>query len=1120
MDLANWLRSLGLERFEATFRDNDIDEAVLRDLTDDHLRELGLTLGARLKLLKAIAALPKELASDVRASIPVANRAAQSAERRHVTVMFSDLVGSTALSTRMDPEDLRKLISAYQKCVTEAVQRFGGFVAKYMGDGVLVYFGYPEAHEDDAERAVRSALELVAEVANLKTGITLRTRVGIATGLVVVGDLVGSGEAQERGIVGETPNLAARLQGLAEPNMVVIAEATRRLIGNLFELKDLGFEDLKGIAGSVQVWAALRPATVEGHFEAFHGSELSTLVGREEETQLLLRRWSKAKDGEGQVVLLSGEAGIGKSRLTTAFLKQISEEPHARLRCFCSPQRTDSALYPVIGQLERAAEFKHDDNVKTKLDKLDNLLARSPTSPGDPALLADLLSLPNDGRYPPLTYDPQERRKKTLEALVGQVEALSRSEPVLMIFEDAHWTDPTSLELVGRILERIVALPVLLIVTYRPEFQPPWLGLPHVTALTINRLSRRDVDAIIDRIVGNNPLPAGVREDMIERTDGIPLFIEELTKAVLEAGSEEEARKTTAAIPSPRLQIPATLHASLMARLDRLGPAKELAQIGAAIGREFSHELIEAVAGKSSIELETGLHRLIGAGLLSRQGVAPHADYLFKHALVQDAAYSTLLHEYRRTLHAKIADVLEMRFADVVERQPEILARHCTDAGQIEKAARFWGAAGQRSLERSAVAEASEQFTRALGQIASLPSTPMLRRDRIKLQVAASNALMHVKGYAAPDTRASLDQARSLIEEVEALGEPLDDPLLLFSVLYGLWVASYNTFDGDAVRERAAECLAAAEKQSNTAPLMVGRRLMGISLAHTGDLAEGRANLDNARRLYNPVEHRPLATRFGQDIGVAILFQRALPLWMLGYPEAALADCDQAMKDAREIGLATTLMPALLYTSIIHILCGNDEIANRQANELVALANEKGSALWKAFGVLLQGVVLALTGRPSEAGQTITAGISALRATGSTLWIPFWSSCLAKSHIGLGQTDEAWRCINEAMTTIKTSKEKLFEPEVNRLAGEIALLSAEPDIGDAEAHFARSLAIAREQGAKSWELRAASSLARLWKDRGDCNKARGLLAPIYGWFTEGFLTRDLQEAKNLLDELA
>ncbi len=734
-------------------------------------------------------------------------------------------------------------------------------------------------------------------------------------------------------------------------------------------------------------------------------------------------------------------------------------------------------------------------------------------------MLADLLSLPNDGRYLPLNYDPQELRKKTMEALVGQVRSLSRSEPVLMIFEDVHWSDPTSLELIGRIVERIVALPVLLIVTYRPEFLPPWVGLPHVSALTINRLGRRDVNAIIDRMVCNKPLPAGVREDIIERTDGIPLFIEELTKAVLEAGNEEEARKTTAAIPSPELQIPATLHASLMARLDRLGSAKELAQIGAAIGREFSHALIEAVGGKSPIELKTGLHRLIGAGLLSRQGVAPHADYLFKHALVQDAAYGTLLHEHRRALHAKIADVLEMRFADVVERHPEILARHCTDAGQVEKAARFWGTAGQRSLERSALAEASEQFARALGQIASLPSTPMVRRERIKLQLAAATALMHVKGYAAPETRASLDQVRALIEEVEALGEPSDDPLLLFSVLYGLWVASYNTFDGDTVRERAADFLAAAEKQPNIVPLMVGRRLMGISLSHTGDPAEGRAHLDYVWRLYNPVEHRPLATRFSQDIGVGTLFQRAWPLWVLGYPEAALADCDQAISDARDIGLATTLMPTLMQTSMVYILCGKDEIANRQANELVVLADEKGSAVWKGFGVLIQGVILALAGRPSEAGKTITSGISVLRGIGSTLWMPFWSACLAKCCIGLGQTDEAWRCINEAMTTIETSKDKLFEPEVNRLAGEIALLSTEPDIRLAEVHFTRSLAIAREQEAKSWELRAAMSLARLWKDRGERQKAHDLLVPIYGWFTEGFLTRDLQDAKKMLDEL-
>ena len=1117
MDLGTWLRNLGLGQFQATFRENGIDETVLPHLTEAHLREMGLPLGPRIKLLAAIAAVAAE--AEHRSTTGITTSPADSAERRQVTVLFSDLVGSTALSTRLDPEDLRKLISAYQKCVSETVHRFGGFVAKYMGDGVLVYFGYPEAHEDDAERAVRSGLQLVAEVAKLKTDPALQTRVGIATGLVVVGDLVGSGEAQERGIVGETPNLAARLQGLAEPDMVVIADTTRRLLGNLFELQDLGHPALKGIAEAVQVWAALRPAVVEGRFEAFHDGEVSAFVGREEESELLLRRWSKAKTGEGQAVLFSGEAGIGKSRLTATFLQQIRDERHARLRCFCSPQRTDSALFPTIGQLERAAGFRLDDTAKAKLDKLDILLARSATSPHDCALLAELLSLPNDGRYPTLTFDPQQRRKKTLEALVTQIESLARSEPVLIIFEDAHWTDPTSLELFGRIVERIVTLRVLLIITYRPEFDAPWIGLPHVTAITINRLGSRDINTIIDRIVGNKFLPPDVREDMIERTDGIPLFIEEMTKALLEAESDEEARRTTAATPPPRLEIPATLHASLMSRLDRLGTAKELAQIGAAIGREFSHALIEAVAGKSQLELDTALHRLISAGLLFRQGAPPYSNYVFKHALVQDAAYSTLLRERRRALHTRIAEALETRFPDTAEHQPEILAHHCTEANLIEKAAALWGKAGQRSLERSAVAEAAEQLSRALSQIAILPSTPSLRRERVKLQVAVANALMHVKGYAAPETRASLDQARALIEQAVALGEALEDPLLLFSVFYGAWVASYNTFEGDAVLRRAEECLAAAEKQSTPVALMVGRRLMGISLFHTGKLSEGRAHLDYARRLYNPAEHRPLATRFGQDIGVGILYMRALPLWMLGYPDAALADCSQAMNDAREIGLVTTLMPALLYTSIVQILCGNNATAASQANELVALADEKGSALWKAFGVLLQGTVLGLAGRSSEAGKIITLGVGALRSTGSTLWTPLWSSCLAKSHAEQGQLADAARSMNEAMRTIETSQERLFEADVNRTAGEIALLAPEPDFREAESHFARSLAIARKQAAKSWELRAATSLARLWRDQGERDKALTLLSPIYDWFTEGLATRDLQVAKVLLDEL-
>jgi predicted ATPase len=601
-----------------------------------------------------------------------------------------------------------------------------------MGDGVLIYFGYPQAHEDDAERAVRAGLDLVAAVGGLKTHAPLQTRVGIATGLVVVGDLIGSGEAQERGIIGETPNLAARLQGLAEPNSVVIAESTRKLLGNLFDLEDLGARDLKGIAEPVRAWAALRPSSVESRFEALHGSGLTELVGREEELALLLRRWSRAKTGDGQVVLLSGEAGIGKSRLTAALLERLTSEPHTRLRYFCSPQRTDSALYPVISHTERAAGFVHDDTARSRLDKLDAVLAQTSTPTEDAALFAEMLSLPNDGRYPTLELTSEQRRQKTLEALVSQMGALARQKPVLMIFEDAHWTDPTSLELFGRIVDRLPSISVLLIMTFRPEFDAPWLGRSYVTALTLNRLGERDIGAMIDRVVGNKPLPANIRHDIIERTDGIPLFVEEMTKAVLEAGSESTAEQTVAAVPSPALKVPASLQASLMARLDRLGSAKDVAQVGAAIGREFSYALLSAVVSKPEQQLASALDRLVEAGLLFRQGMPPHASYLFKHALVQDAAHGTLLRDPRRALHARIADVLESQFADIAESQPELLAHHYTEAGLIEKAVGLWGKTGRRSLERSALVEAAEQFSRALDLIATLPSTPTLRSEQIK----------------------------------------------------------------------------------------------------------------------------------------------------------------------------------------------------------------------------------------------------------------------------------------------------------------------------------------------------------------------------------------------------
>ena len=894
--IADWLNKLGMSEYAGRFAESDIDTSVLRELTDQDLKELGVSLGHRRKMLRAIAELAGANPTSPQPAL-TEPKPQDTAERRQVTVMFSDLVGSTALSARLDPEDLREIISAYQKCVAETVGRFGGFVAKYMGDGVLVYFGYPQAHEDDAERAVRAGLELIGAIGGLKSNAPLLTRVGIATGLVIVGDLIGSGEAQERGIVGETPNLAARLQGIAEPNTVVIADSTRKLLGNLFEFEDLGAGELKGIANPVRAWTALRSSLVEGRFEALHTSGLMPLVGREEELELLLRRWSRAKSCEGQVVLISGEAGIGKSRLTAELLERLASEPHTRLRSFCSPQHTDSALYPTISQLERAAGFVHDDTPHTKLNKLDTLLGQSATSAPDAALIGAMLSLLNDGRYPSLELAPPERRQRTLFALVSQVVAFSRQNPVLMIFEDAHWADPTSLELLDHVVNTIPSLRVLLIVTFRSEFGPPWIGRPHVTALTLNRLAEREVGAMIDGVIGNKLLPANIRQDIIERTDGIPLFVEEMTKAVLEAGGEGAA--IAAAVPSPALAVPASLHASLMARLDRLGPAKEVAQIGAAIGREFSYALLAAVVHRPEAELNSALDRITAAGLLFRQGAPPHANYLFKHALVQDAAYGTLLRESRRVLHARIAETLESQFVEITENRPEIVARHCTEAGLIEKAGAFWCKAGIRSLERSALVEAAEQLARAISQIETLPSTPARRQAQMKLQTMLIAPLLHLKGYGAPEAKAAMERANLLIEQAEAIGELPEDPLLLFIVLFGYCMANMAAGNMQAYRDVTTRFLALAEKQQASVPLLMGNQLVGCCSLFMGDIADSRPYLDRVIALYDPAELRPLATRFGQDLWSAVLVMRAIALWMLGYAEAALADAEQAVKDAR-----------------------------------------------------------------------------------------------------------------------------------------------------------------------------------------------------------------------------
>src|SRR5271169_4285002 len=652
MDIAAWLRGLGLERYEVAFRDNEIDWEVLPKLTSEDLKEIGVVaIGHRRKLLAAIAALRSEVSP-----VPETAAPAEAAERRQLTVMFCDLVGSTELSARLDPEDLREVIGAYHRTVADVVSSIDGFVAKYMGDGVLAYFGYPRAHEDDAERAVRAGLGVIDAVGRLDfESVSLQARVGIATGLVVVGDLIGEGSAQEQSVVGETPNLAARLQTLAEPNAVVIAAGTRRLVGDLFEYRDLGAVEVKGLAGQVPASQVLRPSGVESRFEALRGSVLTRLVGRDEEIDLLLRRWARVKAGDGQVVLVTGEPGLGKSRITAALAERLHAEPYLRLRYFCSPYHQDSALFPFIDQLGRAAGFARDDMPASRLEKLEVLLARAAPPDEDVALLANLLSLPASEPHPLPNLSPQRKKERTLEALIRQLEGLARRQPVVTVFEDAHWIDPTSRELLDLTVERVRGLPVLLIVTFRPEFQPPWTGQPQVTTLALNRLDRRDRTALVEQIAGGKALPDEVIDQIADRTDGVPLFVEELTKSVLESGLlREEADRYVLDRSLPPLAIPTTLHASLMARLDRLAPVRRVAQIGAAIGREFSYVLLHAASRLSEDELEAGLDRLVALELVFQRGTPPDAVYTFKHALVQDAAHGSLLRSSRQQLHAQI----------------------------------------------------------------------------------------------------------------------------------------------------------------------------------------------------------------------------------------------------------------------------------------------------------------------------------------------------------------------------------------------------------------------------------------------------------------------------------
>jgi class 3 adenylate cyclase/predicted ATPase len=1108
VDISAWLRELGLDRYEEAFRDNEIDAEILPTLTADDLKDLGVTIvGHRRKLLNAITSLEAiELVASTEPpssfpAQPVTTTPVREAERRQLTVMFCDLVGSTALSAKLDPEDMQDIIRGYQNAAAGEIARFEGHVAKFMGDGVLAYFGYPRAHEDDPERAVRAGLDLIESVSRLTSpdGEPLRCRVGIATGLVVVGDLVGEGGAQEQAVVGDTPNLAARLQALAGPGQIVIAESTRRLLGDLFDLADLGAKNVKGIAEPIRAFAVGGERPVESRFEAMSGPSLLPMVGRNQEQGLLLGRWAQAKAGEGQGVLLVGEAGIGKSRIARALLDAVADQPHTRIRYQCSPYHGDSAFWPVIQQLGRAAGFAGDDSAETRLDKLEALLARAGNAAEAAPLIADLLGLNAGERYGELNLTSQAQRGRTLMALVDQLLGLSAQQPVLMVLEDAHWVDPTTLELMEQCLERIADARVLILLTSRPDGQPALHAHPHVTRLTLNRLGRAGVEAIVARL-GGEALPRDVIDTIINRTDGVPLFVEELTKAVVETG------ETT---------IPASLQDSLVARLDRLPEGKEIAQIAACIGREFGHSLLAAVVDRPLSDLEAALDRLVVAELIFRRGTPPGVTYAFKHALVQDAAYQSLLKSRRQQLHAHIAEALLERASEDEAASPEVLAHHFTEGSMPERAILHWLEAGERANVRFAIAEAIAHLGKGLDLIERMPDTSDRAKHELALLIALGPPLIISKGlYAA--------EVHRLYARAEELAEQVGDRAQRFAASWGSWNLVQGRADWKAGPALADKVMILAESARDPDELIQAHHTKWSTHFFRGELTSALPHLAAGRTLYDSKAHRAHTFLYGgHDPGTCCKLIGAMTSALRGFPEQAMAEGVAAVRFARELDNPPNLAYALVFGAHLQQFLRDAPGLLQQAEAGTALASTLGMTPFVKIGELFQGWARMECGAVDEGAAQLAGVLARARERRRpAVMVAYYLCLLAESRGRVGDHTEGLAIFEAASEMMGVTNERLLESELHRLKGELVLGQSREQWAEAEHCFDRALGVARRQEAKLLELRTATSLARLWADRGERRKARDLLAPVYDWFTEGFDTADLKDAKALLAELA
>jgi predicted ATPase len=885
---------------------------------------------------------------------------------------------------------------------------------------------------------------------------------------------------------------------LAEPETVVIPAGTRRLLGDLFEYRDLGEVEIKGIAAPVPTWQVLRPSAVASRFEALRGSALTPLVGREEEIDLLLRRWARTKAGVGQVVLISGEPGIGKSRITAEIEGRLHAEPHIRLRYFCSPYCRDSALYPFIDQLWHAAEFAHDDPLAAKLEKLEAVLSRAAPLDEDVPLLADLMSLPVSERHPLPNLSPQRKKEQTLEALIRQLEGLARQQPVLMIFEDAHWVDPTSRELLDLTIEHVRNLPVMLIMTFRPEFQPVWTGQPQVTMVALNRLDRHDRSALIAQIAGGETLHDQVVDQIVDRTDGVPLFIEELTKSVLESGV-------------PLVGIPATLHDSLMARLDRLASVRLVAQIGAAIGRQFPYGMLHAVSDLPEHELQASLARLVASELVFQRGTPPEAIYTFKHALVQDAVHGSLLRTTRQQLHAQIARALEAHSPELMDSQPELFAQHYAEAGLAEKSVIYWGKAGQRSAARSAMAEAAAQFQRGLDQLALLPDIPERHRQELEFWGALGAVLGAVEGLAAPETGRAYERARELWDQ---LGSPAEFNRIPFGQ------NRYYAFRGELDRAHrvAEDLLRLGRQRHDPAGLVLGHQACGSSQMLAGKFASSRSHLEEVLALYDPISHRSLVGQFASQPHVISQGYLAIVLFCLGFPDQAFAQGNAAVARAKGLDHPPSLAGTLSLGTPLLVLIGDSAGLREWADHLASVCAEQGFSFWRALAAVYRGWAKVDNGELADGISLLRDGVAAFSATGAETWTPYLIALLATALATAGQIEEALTQLNDAELIVNRTGERWFSAELNRLKGQLLLRQGHCQA--AEELYLKALSIAREQEAKMWELRAAVSLAGLRRDQGRRAEGRDLLAPVYDWFTEGFGTPDLQDAKALLDELA